>query len=114
SRGVADPDGDQAWKGRDMDAVSYSHLAVADLLDAFASPDPVPGGGSAAALAGALGTSLLLMVAAMPKTKTGAPEELSNLAGSTSRLRPLRDTLLRLVDRDSQAYAQVMTAHRLP
>jgi formiminotetrahydrofolate cyclodeaminase len=89
-------------------------MALADLLDAFASNEPVPGGGSAAALAGALGTSLLVMVAGMPKTRTGAPEEASDLSEASARLRPLRDELLSLVDEDSAAYAAVMEAMRLP
>jgi formiminotetrahydrofolate cyclodeaminase len=88
--------------------------SLADLLDAFASSDPVPGGGSASALAGALGASLLLMVAGMPKTRTGAPDETSDLAAAAARLRPLRDTLVELVDRDSAAYEAVMAAFRLP
>jgi formiminotetrahydrofolate cyclodeaminase len=96
-----------------MESVSYREMALADLLDAFSSTDPVPGGGSAAALAGAVGTSLLLMVAAMPKTKTGAPEETADLAEAAARLQPLRDQLLELVDRDSDAYGQVMNAFRL-
>jgi formiminotetrahydrofolate cyclodeaminase len=97
-----------------MDAVSYREMALEDLMDAFASTDPVPGGGSAAALAGAAGTSLLLMVAGIPKTKTGAPEETADLAEAASRLHPLRDQLLELVDRDSDAYTQVMEAFKLP
>lgn len=97
-----------------MDAVSFREMALEDLLDAFASTDPVPGGGSAAALAGAVGTSLLLMVAGIPKTKTGAPEETADLAEASSRLHPLRDQLLELVDRDSDAYRQVMDALKLP
>jgi len=96
-----------------MESVSYGEMAVADLLDAFSSTDPVPGGGSAAALAGALGASLLLMVAGIPKTKTGAPEETADLAEAAARLHPLRDRLLELVDRDSEAYNQVMTALRV-
>ena len=89
-------------------------MAFADLVDAFSSTDPVPGGGSAAALAGAVGASLLLMVAGIPKTKSGAPEETADLADASARLRPLRDSLLELVDRDSEAYGQVMTAFKLP
>lgn len=97
-----------------MESVSYAETALEDVLDAFASTDPVPGGGSAAALAGALGTSLLLMVAGIPKTRTGAPEETADLAEAATRLHPLRDQLLELVDRDSNAYRQVVDAYRLP
>ena len=96
-----------------MESVSFGEMALADVMDAFSSTDPVPGGGSAAALAGAVGTSLLLMVAGIPKTKTGAPEETADLAEAAARLHPLRDQLLELVDRDSDAYTQVMAALRL-
>src|SRR5688500_5746526 len=92
---------------------SYSTYAVADLLDAFASGEPVPGGGSAAAMTGALGASLLLMVAGLPKTKTGAPEEAADLAQAAARLRPLRDALLVLVDTDTAAYASLLAAFRM-
>jgi formiminotetrahydrofolate cyclodeaminase len=96
------------------DRVSYSAYAVIDLLDAFASNDPVPGGGSASALAGALGVSLLMMVAGLPKTRTGAPEEATDLAEASARLRPLRENLIALVDGDSDAYRLVMAGLRLP
>jgi formiminotetrahydrofolate cyclodeaminase len=89
-------------------------MALADLLDAFASSDAVPGGGSAAALAGALGVSLLLMVGRMSKTRTGAPEETTDLAEAAGRLQSLRDRLLQLVDEDSDAYGRVRAALRLP
>jgi formiminotetrahydrofolate cyclodeaminase len=89
-------------------------MALSDLLDAFASNEPVPGGGSAAALAGAVGASLLIMVAGLPKTRTGAPEEAADLAEASARLRPLRDTLASLVERDSAAYTAVLEALRLP
>ena len=89
-------------------------MTLVDLLDAFASNEPVPGGGSAAALAGALGTSLLIMVAGLSKTRTGAPEEVADLAEASTRLRPLRDSLLELVDDDSRAYTAVLDAMRLP
>ena len=93
---------------------TFAETALADLIDAFSSTDAVPGGGSAAALAGAVGVSLLIMVAGLPKTRTGAPEETADLAEASSRLHPLRDALVELVDRDSEAYRQVLAAFRLP
>ena len=92
----------------------FSEFALIDLLDAFASNTPVPGGGSAAALAGALGVSLLIMAASLPKSRTGAPEEAADLAEAAARLRPLRDTLVELIDADSNAYRSVMAALKLP
>jgi len=93
---------------------SYSTLTLAELLDAFASNQPVPGGGSASALAGAVGASLLIMVAGLPKTRHGTDEERAALNDAASRLRPLRDELAALIDRDSAAYASVIEAFRLP
>jgi methenyltetrahydrofolate cyclohydrolase len=93
---------------------SYSRMTVTDLLDAFAANTPVPGGGSAAALAAALGVSLLVMVAGLPRTRTNALKEKEDLAQSAARLRPLANLLLELVDRDSEAYRSVIAAYRLP
>jgi formiminotetrahydrofolate cyclodeaminase len=92
----------------------YLRLTLAELLEAFASNQPVPGGGSASALAGAVGTSLFLMVAGLPKTRHGTDEERTALTEAAVRLRPLRDELASLIDRDSQAYASVIGAYRLP
>jgi formiminotetrahydrofolate cyclodeaminase len=96
------------------DTRPYSEFALIDLLDAYASNAPVPGGGSAAALAGALGVSLLVMAASLPKSRTGAPEEATDLAEAAARLRPLRDVLVQLIDADSDAYRAVMAAMKLP
>ena len=84
------------------------------VLDAFASSEPLPGGGSAAALTGALGVSLLLMVAGMAKTRTGAPEETADLAAAAARLGPIREELTALIDADSSAYLNVIAAYRQP
>jgi formiminotetrahydrofolate cyclodeaminase len=96
--------------------ISFADYTLIDVLDAFASNEPTPGGGSAAALAGALGVSLLLMAAGLPKTKSGpsVPEEAVDLAEASARLRPLRDSLVELVDRDSDAYQAIIAAYRLP
>lgn len=87
---------------------------VRELLDAFSAPTPTPGGGSAAALAGAVAAALLEMVAAMPKTRTGAPEERAALEGALPELRRLRAELTALIDRDAASYDAVVAAYRLP
>lgn len=92
----------------------FLRVTVTELLDAFASNTPVPGGGSAAALAGAIGASLLIMAAGLPKTRLGTQEERTALDAAADRLKPLRDKLASLVDRDSDAYSSVMNAYRLP
>jgi methenyltetrahydrofolate cyclohydrolase len=88
--------------------------SVSELLDAFAAPTPTPGGGSAAALTGAVSASLLIMVAAMPKTKTGAPQERAALDQALPALHDLRATLTGLIDRDAASYDAVVAAYRLP
>lgn len=92
----------------------FTRLTVGELLDAFASNQPVPGGGSASALAGAVGASLFIMVAGLPKTRHGTDEERTALTAAAARLAPLRDELAILIDRDSDAYSSVINAYRLP
>jgi len=94
--------------------LDFRTSALDDVLDAFASSEPLPGGGSAAALTGALGTSLLLMVAGLAKTRTGSPEETADLAAAAARLRPIREELITLIEQDSRAYLAVIAAYREP
>jgi methenyltetrahydrofolate cyclohydrolase len=84
------------------------------LLDAFASPSPTPGGGSASALAGAIGAALCEMVASLPKTRTNVDEERARMRDARERLHALRSRLVELVDEDSAAYEAVVAAYRLP
>lgn len=87
---------------------------VRDLLAAFSSPDPTPGGGSAAALASSVGASLLLMVASLPKTKTNTDEERTALEQAARVLTGLRQQLTESIDADTAAYDQVVAAYKLP
>jgi formiminotetrahydrofolate cyclodeaminase len=93
---------------------SYSNLSVRDLLDAFASTSPAPGGGSAAALAGSLGVSLLLMAIGVAASRARGSDQSIELADTADRLRSLRRTVLSLVDRDAEAYSSVIAARREP
>ena len=84
------------------------------LLAAFRSPSPTPGGGSASALAGALGASLLAMVASMPKHRAASEEDIDRLQAAAQRCTELSHQLTGLVDRDSEAYDLVVAGYRLP
>jgi len=87
---------------------------VTELLGAFSSTDPTPGGGSASALASAVGASLLMMVARLPKTRTNAPEERAALQEASKGVAAVRDRLTAAIDGDTAAYDRVVAAYRLP
>jgi formiminotetrahydrofolate cyclodeaminase len=87
---------------------------VKDLVESFSAPTPTPGGGSASALTAGLGASLLLMVARMPKSRHNTDDERAALGRAGASLTALRDALIQLVDRDSDAYDAVVSAYRLP
>jgi methenyltetrahydrofolate cyclohydrolase len=93
---------------------SYSNLSLHDLLDAFASTAPAPGGGSAAAVAGSFGISLLLMAADIRTSRSTGATETMELADAADRLRSLRPAIAALIDRDAEAYTSVIAALRMP
>ena len=89
-------------------------MTVAQLLAALASPDPTPGGGTAAAIAGAMGTSLLVMVSGLAKSKTNSDDEKAALAKARASIEPLTTQLTQLADADSASFNAVMAAYKLP
>jgi formiminotetrahydrofolate cyclodeaminase len=91
-----------------------TEATVSELLAAFRSSEPTPGGGSAAALAGATGASLLAMVAGLPKPRATAAAELDRLKDAGVRATALASRLESLIDEDSDAYSRVVEAFRLP
>ena len=94
--------------------MNLTRKTVNALLEDFRSPAPTPGGGSAAALAGAIGASLLAMVAALPKPRASTDADLRSLRDAGARCTALASELEALVDRDSEAYELVVSAYRLP
>jgi len=83
-------------------------------LDRLASEEPAPGGGSAAALVGALGAALVTMVAnlTLGKEKFAAVER--EMAELKTRSEQLRAELAELVERDAEVYSEVAAAFKLP
>ncbi len=78
------------------------------------SDSPAPGGGSVAALLGALGASLGGMVANLSAGKRGWDDRLEYFSGIAVEAQKLKDELLRLVDEDTAAFNKVMAAFGLP
>ena len=94
--------------------VSFVNQSVRDLLASFRSGDPTPGGGSAAALAGAIGASLFAMVAGLPKNRAATAEDAARLEAAGERCTALADELSTLIDTDAASYDLVMAAYRKP
>ena len=87
---------------------------VRDILVSFSAPDPTPGGGSASALASAVGVSLLMMVAGLAKTHNGSDDDRAALAAASAALAAIRDELTTAIDTDTAAYDEVVSAYKLP
>jgi formiminotetrahydrofolate cyclodeaminase len=92
----------------------FADMTVAQLLVALASPDPTPGGGTAAAIAGAMGTSLLVMVTGLAKSRNNTDDEKAALADARAALEPIGRALSDLADADTQSFNEVMAAYRRP
>jgi len=78
------------------------------------SDSPAPGGGSVAALMGALGVSLGGMVANLSAGKRGWDDKISYFSDWAVKAQQLKDELLFLVDEDTAAFNKVMDAFGLP
>src|SRR5712675_2568356 len=78
------------------------------------SDSPAPGGGSVAALMGALGASLGGMVANLSAGKRGWDDKLEYFSNWAVKAQQLKDELLSLVDEDTNAFNKVMDAFALP
>jgi len=87
---------------------------VTPLLDAVAAPTPTPGGGSVAALAGALGAALGQMVAGLARKKKTHEQFVDGLTATVGELNNASRSLAAAMDRDAAAYDEVLTAFKLP
>jgi len=89
-------------------------MNLREFCNETASDSPAPGGGSVAALMGALGASLGGMVANLSAGKRGWDDKLQYFSGWAVKGQKLKDELLFLVDEDTAAFNKVMDSFALP
>jgi formiminotetrahydrofolate cyclodeaminase len=90
-----------------------SKLKITEFLSRTASSDPVPGGGSVSALGAAMAAALSEMVASITIGKKGFETYEKEMLEIVQKARSLRTKLVEDIDRDSDAYSQVLAAFRL-
>jgi glutamate formiminotransferase / formiminotetrahydrofolate cyclodeaminase len=83
-------------------------------LDAVAQPTATPGGGSVAALAGALGASLGQMVAGLSRKKKSQAAFVEPLSEAIAQFHNAARALAKAIDGDAASFDAVMAAYRLP
>jgi glutamate formiminotransferase/formiminotetrahydrofolate cyclodeaminase len=93
---------------------SLVKLNIRDFCNETLSDSPAPGGGSVAALMGALGVSLGGMVANLSAGKRGWDDKLEYFSNCAVKAQQLKDELLSLVDEDTNAFNRVMEAFGFP
>jgi glutamate formiminotransferase/formiminotetrahydrofolate cyclodeaminase len=100
-----------------MESAAKKSLVKMDLrqfCNETLSDSPAPGGGSVAALMGALGVSLGGMVANLSAGKRGWDDKLQYFSDWAVKAQQMKDELLFLVDEDTAAFNKVMEAFGLP
>ncbi|MCU0559356.1 MAG: cyclodeaminase/cyclohydrolase family protein [Desulfobacterales bacterium] len=91
-----------------------TEVSIKEYLSKTASGDPLPGGGSAAALNAALGAALTEMVAHLTVGRKGFEAVDAQMRAVRQRAAALRAKLTLDVDRDADAYTRVLAAFKLP
>lgn len=89
-------------------------LTVKEFLNKVAGSDPVPGGGSIAALNGAVASALAAMVANLTIGKKGYEEHEELMKHISEVALQVKDTFIGDIDRDSEAYDSVFACFKMP
>jgi glutamate formiminotransferase/formiminotetrahydrofolate cyclodeaminase len=89
-------------------------MTLRGFADELSMDSPAPGGGSVAALCGALAAALAAMVANLTVGKKGYEDVHGEMVETAVRAQRLKDDLLAAVDADTEAFNKVMEAFRLP
>ncbi len=95
------------------DESSLRKMTLCDFADELSTDSPAPGGGSVAALAGAMGASLAAMVANLTHGKKGYLDHNAEMSEVALASQPLKDEFLHTIDADAEAFDGVMAKMRM-
>ncbi len=93
---------------------SFGQLTIDEFADRLASAEPVPGGGSASAIAAALAASLLAMVCRLSLDRPKYEPFRGSIEAALELADRARHRFLELADADANAYSGFMTARHMP
>ena len=94
--------------------MTFIDKSCVEFVSALAGKDPVPGGGGAAALVGALGMALGHMVGSLTVGKKKYADVEEDVKALMSKAAALQDELLALVGRDAEVFEPLSKAYGLP
>lgn len=94
--------------------MKLAELKTAEFADLLASDAPAPGGGSAAALEGALGAALAAMVCSLTAGRQKYAEHEELVRAAQAKANGLKARFVDVMDRDTEAFNIVSAAFRLP
>lgn len=94
--------------------MDYIKESCEDFVQVLSSKEPVPGGGGASALVGAVGTALGGMVGSLTVGKKKYKDVEGDIRGMMEESRQLQSHLLELVQQDAEAFAPLAKAYGMP
>lgn len=94
--------------------MSFAEMSARSFTEVLASSEPVPGGGGASALVGAIGTSLASMVGNLTTGKKKYAEYETDIQRILKKADELRNTLLPQIDEDAKCFEPLSKAYGLP
>ena len=97
-------------RGRNM----FADKTITEFMDELASKAPVPGGGGAAALTGAIGIALGDMVGELTTGKKKYADVEADIQALMIEAKSIQNEFLRLIDADAEAFAPLAEAYRIP
>ena len=97
-----------------MDRPNFPQWTILAFVEQLAEGTPLPGGGCAVSVVGALAAALGSLAGQISRRKTADPDQQAALAAIQPQIERARQTFLDLIDADALAYHEVVLARRLP